>query len=90
MPLSGNSFVDSGCLVSLGPCWNFGFPDYVGQQESPELAYTFTPKRNFTNPSIATFLPLLVVAGLLFTLVAITGRSREQMAASGYSAMYLW
>jgi hypothetical protein len=77
------SFLDEGYNT------NFGIADYIGQQDSPELAYAVTLRRNFTNPFIATFLPLLVVAGLLFALVVTTVRSKEQMSASGYSAMNL-
>jgi hypothetical protein len=71
-------------VVAAGTCflWYFAYTLHQSPRDH-ELAYTFTLKRNFTNPFTATLLPLLVVAGLLFTLVAITGRSREQMAASG-------
>ena len=68
---------------------NFGISDYAGQQDSPELAYVFTLRRNFTNPFIATFLPILVVVGLLYALVVTTVRTKELMSASGYSAMNL-
>ena len=66
---------------------NFGIDSYVGQQDSPELAYVFTLKRNFLNPCIATFLPILVVAGLLFALLMTTTRAKERMSATGYNTM---
>jgi len=66
---------------------NFGIPDYTGQQDSPELLFTFTLKRNFTTPFIATFLPIFVVAGLLFALVATTTVVKERVAAFGYNVI---
>ncbi len=66
---------------------NFGIQDYNGQQDSPELVYTLTLQRSFTSPFIATFLPILVVAGLLFTLVLTTTRLKERVAATGYNAV---
>ncbi len=64
---------------------NFGISDYTGQQDSPELAYAFSLKRNFINPFIATFLPILVVAGLMFTLLMTSTRSRDSIALTGYN-----
>ena len=66
---------------------NFGIDSYVGQQDSPELAYVFTLKRNFLNPFIATFLPILVVTGLMFALLMTTTRIKEQIAVTGYNTM---
>lgn len=68
---------------------DFGISDYAGQQDSPELMFSFSMRRAFVNPFIATFLPLLVVAVLLFALVLTTTREREQMAQGGYSLMNL-
>ena len=75
------SFLDEGYNT------NFGIDSYVGQQDSPELAYAFTLKRNFLNPFIATFLPILVVVGLLFALLMTTTRIKEQVSITGYNTM---
>jgi hypothetical protein len=74
-------------FITTGYNTNFGIRDFNGQQDSPELAYKFTLKRNFTNPCIATFMPILVVAGLLFALVMTTTRNRERMGGTGYNAI---
>ena len=66
---------------------NLGIKAFTGQQDSPELVYTFTLKRNFINPFIATFLPILVVVGLLFAILCTTCRTKELMAVTGYNAI---
>ncbi|BDU74466.1 cache domain-containing protein [Mesoterricola silvestris] len=66
---------------------SFGLPDKTGQQDSPELMYSVSLKRNFTNPFIATFLPIFVVAGMLFGLMATTTVLKERVSAFGYSVM---
>jgi hypothetical protein len=65
---------------------NFGIRDYVGQQDTPELSYTISMRREFTNPFVATFLPLLVVAGLLWFILLTTARTRELVAVTGFNA----
>jgi hypothetical protein len=65
---------------------NFGIPDYIGQQDTPELSYTVSLRRELTNPFVATFLPLLVVAGLLWFILLTTARTRDLVAVTGYSA----
>lgn len=64
---------------------NFGVSGYVGQQESPELVYALTLRRKFTNPFIATFLPILVVTGLLFSLLLTVTRVKERASLLGYN-----
>lgn len=65
----------------------FGVDSFVGHQESPELAFTLILRRKFTNPFIATFLPILVVASLLFALLLTVTRARERASALGYNVV---
>jgi hypothetical protein len=44
-----------------------------------------TLRRKFTNPFIATFLPILVVAGLLFSLLLTVTLGREKASVLGYN-----
>ncbi len=48
---------------------DFGIPDYVGQEGFPELHYTVLLQRNLVDAFISHLVPLLVVAGLLFTVL---------------------
>ncbi len=48
---------------------DFGIPDYVGQVGFPELHYTVLLQRNLVDAFISHLVPLLVVAGLLFTVL---------------------
>jgi hypothetical protein len=66
---------------------NLGINSFTGQEDDPEMVYTFTLKRNFINPFIATFLPILVVVCLLFAVLVTTCRTRERAAATGYNVM---
>jgi hypothetical protein len=63
----------------------FGMKVFNGQTDSPELLYNVTLKRKFGTPFIAAFLPILAVAGLLFTLVLTVSQMSERMKATGYS-----
>jgi hypothetical protein len=65
----------------------FGVDAFIGHQESPELAYTLVLRRKFTNPFIATFLPILVVASLLFALLLTVTRMRDRASAIGYNVV---
>ena len=62
----------------------FGTQAYHGETSGPELLFRVTLKRNFGTPSIAAFLPLLAVAGLLFTLVLTVSQTSDKVKATGY------
>ena len=66
---------------------NFGMHDYVGQQNSPELLFNVTMKRQFLNPFIATFLPIMAVLGLLFASMLTISLNAEKAKATGYQCM---
>lgn len=63
----------------------FGLKDFQGQNRAPELLFNITLKRKFGSPFLAAFLPIIAVAGLLFTLVLTVSRLDNQVKATGYS-----
>jgi hypothetical protein len=64
---------------------NLGIADFVGQRRSPELLFTLTLQRNFLNPFVAAFLPLVAVAGLLYILLLTVTRDPERIKGTGYN-----
>jgi hypothetical protein len=66
---------------------NFGMQDYVGQQVSPELLFNVTLKREFLNPFIATFLPILAVLGVLFAAVMTITRDPHKLQTTTYQCL---
>jgi hypothetical protein len=66
---------------------NFGMQNFVGQQDSPELIFNVALKRQFLNPFIATFLPILAVVGLLFAGVMTISGNPERIKATGYQCL---
>jgi hypothetical protein len=63
----------------------FGLDRRHSRNRGPELLYNITLKRAFGSPFIAAFLPILAVAGLLFTLVLTISRMGDKVKATGYS-----
>jgi hypothetical protein len=66
---------------------NFGMDDYVGQQQSPELLFNVTMRREFLNPFIATFLPIMAVLGLLFATVLTITRDPDKLKTTSYQCL---
>jgi len=62
---------------------NFGISNYVGTSDFPELYYTIMISREFTNPLISDFLPIIVILGLLFAIFVIT--SQDESVSSKFS-----
>ena len=65
---------------------NLGLAGPTGRRDVPELLFTLTMRRNFLNPFIATFLPIAVVAGLLFASVLTMTRNPDLLTLVGYNA----
>jgi hypothetical protein len=63
---------------------NFGMEDYVGLQSEPELLFNISLRREFLNPLIATFLPILAVLGLLFVAMLAVTRDPDRTRANSY------
>ena len=68
---------------------NFGMDDYVGQQKQPELLFTLTMRRDFLNPFIATFLPIMAVLGLMFAATMTISRHPDRVKATTYQCLNL-
>ena len=58
---------------------NFGIQDFVGQRDSLELYYNVSLKRQYMNPFVSSFIPIFVVALLLFA-VLVTNTTQEGRA----------
>lgn len=56
---------------------NFGINSYVGTSDFPEVYYTIMISREFLNPLISDFLPIIVILGLLFSIFAITSQDEK-------------
>ena len=61
---------------------NFGFPDYVGSEEYPELIFNIHLQRSVSNAFIIYLFPIIIVLLLLFgTMLTVTSdaQKRERM-----------
>ena len=66
---------------------DFGISDSIGQSDFPELHYTLTMRRQFLGPFVSKFVPLFVVAGMLFALLLIGSKKEHHSAWFGFTAM---
>ena len=57
----------------------------AGQNGFPELVYNLELKRNVLNPCLTIFLPLAVVAGLLFLMLMGATSQKDKASALGYN-----
>jgi hypothetical protein len=75
------------CYTTANYETNFGAPYEPGLKNYPEMVYHFAMKRNWLNPFIFAFLPVFLVAGLLFALILTTTTARDKASATGYNAL---
>ena len=64
---------------------NFGIPNYVGQDNFPELHYNFVVKRKFENAFIVYLLPLFLVASLLFAALLTVSQNEKYSSRLGFN-----
>lgn len=62
-----------------------GAEGFLRERRSPELVMNVRMRRQWLGPCIMVFLPLLAVAGLLFTLTLTVARDGPSAKATGYS-----
>jgi len=62
-----------------------GAEGFLRERQSPELVMSVRMRRQWLGPCIMVFLPLLAVAGLLFTMTLTVGRDGPWTKATGYS-----
>jgi hypothetical protein len=65
---------------------NFGIDDYVGQTDFPELHFSVSVTRTFTDVFIINLVPLIVVAVLLYSVLVTTTGDPKQSERFGFSA----
>ncbi len=66
---------------------NFGIDDYVGQDAFPELHFSIHLRRQFLSPFVSKFIPLFVVAAMLFALLLINSKHEHRSDWFGFKAM---
>lgn len=66
---------------------NFGFEDYVGQEDFPELYFSLVVRRELIGPFVIYLLPVGVVVVLTFILLMVGRRAEDKMVFMGFSAM---
>lgn len=66
---------------------DFGSGDYSGLTDFPELYFNILIKKQLTGPMISDFLPLFVVAILMFTILMLSTRRDQEMTVTGFSGM---
>jgi len=66
---------------------NFGIPEYVGQNNFPELHFSIKVSRQFLGPFVSTFIPLMVVAAMLFALLVVTSKHEHRSNWFGFKAI---
>ncbi len=64
---------------------NFGIREYVGRTGFPELYYTVDLRRDFGNAFVSDIIPLLVVACLLFGVLATATTQSDRVEALGFN-----
>lgn len=64
---------------------NFGIRDYVGRTGFPELYYTVDLRRDFMNAFVSDIIPLLVVACLLFGVLATATTQSDRVESLGFN-----
>ncbi len=57
---------------------NFGVSKYIGQKDFPELYFTVMLKRDFKDPFISDFLPLIVIACILFSILFMITKNEKR------------
>jgi hypothetical protein len=65
---------------------NFGIDGYVGQTDFPELHFSVSVTRKFTDVFIINLVPLIVVAVLLYSVLVTTTADPGQSERFGFSA----
>jgi hypothetical protein len=60
---------------------DFGIEQFVGKDRYPVLAYNVVIRRDFRSPFIANIVPLLLIAGIGFALLAMIHREPDRIAA---------
>lgn len=66
---------------------DFGAGDYSGLTKFPELYFNVSIQKQLIGPLISDFLPLAVVAALLFTILMFSSRQNPEMTVTGFSGM---
>jgi hypothetical protein len=66
---------------------DFGAADYSGLTHFPELYFNVSIQKQLTGPLISDFLPLAVVAVLMFTILMFSSRRDPEMTVTGFSGM---
>jgi len=66
---------------------NFGFNDYIGKNDFPELHYNLLLKRKIINPLIVYIAPMLVVLTLLFAVLMTTSSNKDSIEKSGFTIL---
>lgn len=65
---------------------NFGLKSYQGQQNFPELYYNIIIRRNFLDPFVSCFLPIVLVLVLMFILILTVTKDENTGALLGFNA----
>lgn len=57
---------------------NFGIDDYTKQKNFPNLCFNILVRRNFSDPLITNFLPILIIIVIAFMTLVVAGLSNER------------
>ncbi len=66
---------------------NFGFRNYVGQKDFPEMYFNIIIRKELIGPFVSHLLPLNVILIMLFTLLLAGSRSEKKASFLGFSAL---
>lgn len=64
---------------------NFGIQDFAGQHDNLELYYNVSLKREYINPFVSNFIPIFVVALLLFAVLVTNTTQAGRAQLFGFS-----
>jgi len=64
---------------------DFGIANYVGQSDFPELYYTIVVSRGFVDAFVINLVPLMIVAGLLFSILMISTADTQRAELLGFN-----
>jgi hypothetical protein len=65
---------------------DFGISDFTSREDFPELHYNITLKRNILTPFISNFIPIIVVAIMLFQVMVSATKIETRNTNIGFNA----
>jgi hypothetical protein len=66
---------------------NFGYDEYIGQEDFPELYFNIVADKELIGPFVSYILPVNVILVMLFILLMIASRAEDRRSFLGFTAL---